>query len=383
MPIRGMTDQDSVTPRFPRLGKLRKGGERVEKTKDGRKYTVMGPDLDYFRFTSDRPEIVEAFYEAYGEKPTSILVYLPYISPDENFPTWCELWNESGMIHRCDGENMVIWLEGSKYVRGSKSCPGGHKDGDARNDCIGRLALIIPELVTAGFAGYVTMETHSKNDIVGITNVLADVFNMRKDNEMGLRGITFNLKRIKENISVPGWGDRKDKRSRTDKYLVKIEPVIEWVKLQLDYDRRAAMALPAGDAQDRPVEATEDEIGDTRADEDIPDGSYTEEPPADDDVPPEFAGDPVPTVPALAACWPKGDGVPSYQLASTIKDKTSGRLYLDIPDGELKTIADGIMDALDKNHLPEERRIDLELKYATALAIPHARAAQAAQPAMI
>jgi hypothetical protein len=407
-PIRGMTDPESITPRFPRLGKLRKGGERVEKTRsNGTKYTVMGPDLEYFRFTSDRPEIVAAFKAAYGDKPTSILVYLPYITPEENFPTWCELWNESGMLHRCDGENMVIWLEGSKYVKGSKPCVGGHKDGDARNDCIGRLALIIPELVQAGFAGYVTMETHSKNDIVGISNVLADVFEMRGQNEMGLRGISFNLKRMKENISVPGWGERKDKRSRTDKFLVKIEPVIEWVKLQLDYDRRAAMALPAGDPQDQPVDATEDEIGDIEPGEEYPNGDF-----ADEDTNGHISGDagngasvpveqpasaamapasaPTSETPraedhaapvSLEAFWPKPFKVSYGRAILEIDDDDN--LLIDLPSENLAHQVNKLIAEIKKNGLTQAQKDDKQIRVDTITEILKARAAQAAQPAML
>ena len=274
MPIRGLSDKSSITPRFPRLGKLRKGGEMVEKVnKSGVKVKVMGPDLDHFRFTSDSPEIVNAFEEVYGKDPKSIVVYLPYASEEENFPTWCEVWGSSGLVHRCDGENMTIWLEGDHYVKGSKPCMGGHKDNDPLKDGIGRLNVIIPELIQAGYVGYVTVESHSKNDIISIMSVLSEALQSRGNNPLGLRGIPFNLRRVQENISMPGWGDRKGQRSRTDKWLIKIEPVVEWVKLQLDLDRQRAMLLPTGDDK---TESAANLPEDLQQDDQIPEGEVEE-----------------------------------------------------------------------------------------------------------
>ena len=53
MPIKGLTDRKSLKPRLPSLGKLRKGAEKTA--------NKPGADLAYFRFTSDNPEVVEAF----------------------------------------------------------------------------------------------------------------------------------------------------------------------------------------------------------------------------------------------------------------------------------------------------------------------------------
>lgn len=225
-PIIGLTDD--ITPRFPRLGRLRKGGEKV---KGG-----YGPDLDHWRFTSEDPELVQVFKDTYGLEPKSIPVYIPYETVDEAFPTWAELWSASGLQHRCDGQNMTVWLEAGKYQHGSKPCPGGHKDGDPKNDAVGRLAVILPGLIQAGYVGYVTLETHSKNDIIGIMAVLQAAYNAKRD----LRGILFNLRRVQESITTPGFGDRKGARSRTNKWLVRLEPAVEWAQAQLRLAAAAA-----------------------------------------------------------------------------------------------------------------------------------------------
>jgi len=219
MPIIGLTDD--VQPRLTRLGKLRKGGE---KTASG-----FGADLDHFRFTSDRPEIEAAFEHAFGKEPRSVLVYTFSESTEQVFSTWCEIWDKSGLVHRCDGQTMSIWRNGDKYARGVKPCAGGHDKNDPRNDVVGRLEVVVPELIEAGFVGTVTMETHSLNDIVAIAASLEYVRVQRRT----LAGAAFNLRRVKENISVPGWGDRKGQRSRADKWLVKLEPVAEFALRQL------------------------------------------------------------------------------------------------------------------------------------------------------
>lgn len=236
MSIVGLTDE--IVPRLPRLGKLRKGGEKTAKG--------FGEDLTHFRFTSEKPAIVEAFAAALGPQPNRLRVYLPYQSVDQAFPTWCELWDKTGLVHRCNGETMTIWRNGPKYERGSKPCTGGHEKGDFRNDAVGRLDLLIPELIEAGHVGYVTMETHSLHDILNITRVLAGVYEAHRD----LRGIEFFLSRVKENISTPGWGDKADGRTRVDKWLVRLEPTAQWMSMQIARSHAAAMSLPSPEVID-------------------------------------------------------------------------------------------------------------------------------------
>lgn len=231
MPIVGLTD--NVLPRFQRIGKLRKGGEKTQKG--------YGPDLDHFRFTSERPEIVAAFHNAYGKEPRLLRVFIPQRTMQDAFPTWCELWSASGLQHRCDGETMSIWRAGEKYMRGAQKCSGGHEKNDPRNDSVGRLDLIIPELINAGYVGYITLETHSLHDILHISGVLKAVEESRGD----LHGVEFTLRRAQEKISTPGFGERKGDRSKVDKWLVKIEPAADWVRVQIESARAEALMLTA------------------------------------------------------------------------------------------------------------------------------------------
>lgn len=246
--IVGLTDD--VVPTFQRIGKLHKGGPKTAKG--------FGDDLDYFRFTSDNPEIVAAFEDAYGPHPKVINCFIPHATPDQAFPNWCEVWGKSGLVHRCDGRTMSVWLDGDKYSKQAKSCTGGHQDNDPINDAVGRLDVIMPELVESGFVGYVTLETHGKHDILHILKVLGAVYQSRLGNEAGLRGVPFVLRRVKENISVPGYGKTAGGRTRADKWLVKLEPSADWLRVQIEMSRLEALqlehperlALPSGDVVD-------------------------------------------------------------------------------------------------------------------------------------
>ena len=231
MAIKGLTD--NVAPAFPRLGKLRKGDTKLDKG--------YGKDLTHFRFTSDRPEIEEAFTAAYGERAALLHVYLPYADIERNFSTWKEAWAAGGLQHRCDGETCTIWLgPDGKYHQEPKPCPG-------KCDEVGRLSVILPELWKAGFVGYVTMETHSVNDLMSIQATLLATLESRGDNPLGLRGIEFVLRRAPEKISVPGFGANAGKRQHVEKWLVKLEPAQDWVLLQLEAARGRPLALAAGD----------------------------------------------------------------------------------------------------------------------------------------
>lgn len=227
MPIKGLTD--NVTPRFPRLGKLRKGGEKNAKGQ-------YGPDLDHFRFTSENPAIVQAFRDAYGAQPVALHVYLPYPQVDMNFATWKEQWSAGGLMHRCDGETCQIWrTPQGTYSQQPKPCPGGC-------DEVGRLTVILPELIRAGFVGYVTLETHSLHDLMNMTATLLAVAQERVNDPRGLQGIEFVLRRKQETISTPG---KDGQRVRRDKWLVSLEPVASWAQTYLALSAGASLAIEA------------------------------------------------------------------------------------------------------------------------------------------
>lgn len=242
MPIKGLTT--NVRPAFPSLGKLRKGGKKTSATRPG-------PDLEYFRFTSDDPQIEAAFYAAYPAKPQSINVFLPNKAIDDNWECWQERWVAGGLMHRCDGETCVVWQdEAGEYQNTPEPCPG---------ECtpVGRLQVLLPELLQAGFVGYVTFETHSKHDIMSTQACLEDAAG--KSNGHGLRGIEFRLYRVAQKISTPMTDKQTGeiKRVRRVKWLVKLTPTARWVQAQLAQAEHLQLAIPETLAL---PESTEDEI---------------------------------------------------------------------------------------------------------------------------
>ena len=240
MPIIGMTRRQDVNPQFPDLGKLRKGAPKTTNR--------PGVDLEYWRFTSDRPEITAAFYAAYPLEPKTIHAYLPFSTTEENWNTWREEYDAGGLVHRCDGETVLRYRDSSgQYQDRAMPCPYANGKRERTKEypgCIqvGRLALIIPELIEVGHVGFVTMETHSINDLVSITACLTDI---ERHSPHGLTGILLNVMRVPEVISTPAWdAERKTsgKRNRTLKFLVQVVPAAEWVQAQLAQAK--LLALP-------------------------------------------------------------------------------------------------------------------------------------------
>lgn len=235
MPIKGLTTQRE--PSFPRIGVLRKGGEMM-KTADGR--TKPGQDLHWFRFDTDDTEAGKDFSTAYGNEPTTINVYLPYTTPDENFQAWKEEYTGGGLVHRCDGETMSVHLlPDGKYSTVAKPCPyhAGTMQRTAKSPgckAVGRLMAIVPEL--RRFA-YVTVLTTSVNDIMELTDNLNAIYAMRGT----LQGVPLILCRRPRSISTP---TPDGKRARYEKWMLSVEVNPAWAQMQLENMGRVAY-LPA------------------------------------------------------------------------------------------------------------------------------------------
>lgn len=251
---------------FPCVGRLRKGGKKEVKTvtKNGQQKEIetYGKDLTYFRFDSDDARATAHFRAAYGDEPAQVNVFLPHQTAAQNFSCWQEAYLAGGLTHRCDGETCVIWLDGTKYRTDPKPCPGGCKE-------VGRLMVIIPELQR--FA-YVTVETHSINDIIRLQENLQAVEFLRGD----LRGIPFILKRTPVEISTP---TPDGKRARREKWLLSIEVDPAWAALQLESMHRAALTADGVTIDESRLLTTayiEDEDGDDEIT--VPDPEPVKEP---------------------------------------------------------------------------------------------------------
>lgn len=260
MPIKGLTDKGSIEigGGLPRIAKLFKGDKRPE---NGNR---PGKDLDWFRveFEPEYAYLAPVWEEMYGNQPDTFdHVFLAADSVDDAFSTWLEEWSASGLKHRCDGEGQVLWWdEDTKFMM------------RARIDCeapaceckrIGRINLIFSQFVDAtGVLGYIAVNTHSVHDIIRIYRYLADIERLNGK----LTGIPFIFGRVKRSITRPvtekkanGDYERTGARARTEKSLIYLDIMPEFMKTRLLPSLKAQPALPASlDMEDYGPEDDED-----------------------------------------------------------------------------------------------------------------------------
>lgn len=172
MPIKGLTNERmSVGSGLPLIAKLFKGGEKPENGKR------PGADLDHFRveFDPQFAHLAPVFVEMYGAQPTEFSpIYLMAQRTDDAFSSWKEEWDGSGgLIHRCDGQTQVNWRgDAGQTCEGQKACVAP----SCKCKPIGRLKFLLPEFIDAtGVLGYISVNTHSVNDILTIHRYLADI----------------------------------------------------------------------------------------------------------------------------------------------------------------------------------------------------------------
>lgn len=315
MPIKGLTNQPVS---FPEIGRLHKGGKKTDPKRPG-------PDLTYFRMAniSDQDDVEAAFAAAYGPEPRVVNVLLPFRTVDENWDAWQEEYVAGGLVHRCDGETMVRWRKpNGDYSDDPLPCPyaAGDKQRTAdRPGCVpeGRLRIVIPELKRLA---YVTVSTHSKNDIAHIDSQLRALAG-DEDRPRDLRGIPLILYRRPYNVSTPEVypkdhpqaGQRTGRRVRRVKWLLSIEVAPTWAALLFDAQQRAALpgaserlALPAGDV----IDSVTGEI--IIPAEELPGDEYVDEDEGDEESPAPSTSAPVrPATPPPAAKPPASNVKPA------------------------------------------------------------------------
>jgi hypothetical protein len=197
MPIKSLTTRQA---RFPLLGKIRKGGEKKENPK--RPGTLIsGDDLEYFRIDSDIQGINEKFTAIYGKEPKQLDCLLPFPYTDQVFPCWMEDWGATGLVSRCDEEKQHIYQQAGKMIATNPiPCKRQQNPDGSYSGCkckqVGRLQIVLPKL---GELGYFEVETHSKWDIIGLTEQLLAI----ETSAGSLIGIPFLLERGSRELSYP------------------------------------------------------------------------------------------------------------------------------------------------------------------------------------
>ena len=218
MPIKSLTTRQA---RFPLLGKIRKGGEKKDNPK--RPGTLIsGDDLEYFRIDSDIQGINEKFTAIYGKEPKQLDCLLPFPYTDQVFPCWMEEWGTTGLVSRCDEEKQVIYQQAGKMIATNPiPCkkllqnPDGSYQG-CKCKQVGRLQIVLPKL---GELGYFEVETHSKWDIIGLTEQLLAI----ETSAGSLIGIPFLLERGSRELSYP-LSDGKRGRKTFSLLSIRVHP---------------------------------------------------------------------------------------------------------------------------------------------------------------
>lgn len=266
MPIVGLTDR---TPSFKEIGRLRLGISKADMDRIGK-----GPsELPYFRadFRPDEGEASRLFDEAYGAKPVSIRIRLPFSEVARCWDAYYEVYNTAGMLGQADG---VRWLylrdnrtgallvkdgvpqtitpdckvdgDGQHYKPFDKSVPVySYRSEKKKVDVAvfakpkGKLQVIVPELKRAA---YVTMVTNSIYNVMNLSAELAGIEQTARNAGLSLPYVPMLLTRRKDTISVSIDG----RKSMQEKYLCHIEIDPDWMTSQVAYldGIRPGMALP-------------------------------------------------------------------------------------------------------------------------------------------
>jgi hypothetical protein len=197
MPIKSLTTRQA---RFPLLGKIRKGGEKKQNPKKPGTL-ISGDDLEYFRIDSDIQGINEKFTVIYGKEPKQLDCLLPFPYTDQVFPCWMEDWGATGLVSRCDEEKQHIYQQAGKMIATNPiPCNRQQNPDGSYSGCkckqVGRLQVVLPKL---GELGYFEVETHSKWDIIGLTEQLLAI----ETSAGSLIGIPFLLERGSRELSYP------------------------------------------------------------------------------------------------------------------------------------------------------------------------------------
>lgn len=181
----------TIESRLPEIGRIRKGGPKRDREKDGKQYQIMGEDLDCFRFdpspqTYDLPspdgngqlsDYLIRQFEELGEKPRTLPIQFLHSTIDQNFTSSNEVWAKVGMVERCvrrcNGETQLLHMIDAKTLSKEPiACSAVEGQNECPNKCkpTGRLSFILPQLK---YPGLVVMTTHSIYDIIEIQGNLA------------------------------------------------------------------------------------------------------------------------------------------------------------------------------------------------------------------
>ena len=217
----------------PVVGRLWKGG--AKRTVYSKKYKkdvqIFGEDLKtHFRFTSNIKGAVEDFTGLFHNGVVDeVPFFFPFDEIENNFDDWCEAYTASRLMHRCDGEHVVLFYD--KVSGGYKEPPAGTMLCSGGCDWVARMSLIVPAFLHR-HPGIVSVHLKGKNEIVQLSSELR----FHHHNRGSLKGINFILYRYPKMISSP--------EGRVEKWLVGIRPDTSLMTMLIEQPAQVA-ALPS------------------------------------------------------------------------------------------------------------------------------------------
>lgn len=185
---------------LPRLGTLRKGGEKGDNR--------PGKDLDYLRLTLEPQyeDLVRGPFESlFGDKPQIMRgVHIAADSADKGFQYWYENWAHAKLLSRCDGETVVTSFNeaNQRYDHTPYACTCDPLNRTCGHS--GRMDILIPDLFKlTGLWGKFTLLTTSFYDCLALAKSmrLAGVF-MNRMPDVAFWSVPFVIGRSEQTINV-------------------------------------------------------------------------------------------------------------------------------------------------------------------------------------
>jgi hypothetical protein len=231
---------------------------KCKRAEFGKEFPTEAP---YF-VLSDAPGVAEALKT---DKPTSLNIYFPFDTVDENFPAFMQSWVSSSLVCRGDSEKILHAIElvtgkptvkdglalrdfteeKKEYVAGEfMPCPGLERNLYKKCERCKPNAMLLVILRDVPRLAYWQISTTSIHNIRNLTKQLNYVRNVVNDltGSPKLSGVPFILNRVKRMVSVPKTDNHGNAngRQRVEKWFIELEIDPDWIRRMLQGLRRLA-----------------------------------------------------------------------------------------------------------------------------------------------
>lgn len=231
---------------------------KCKRAEFGKEFPTEAP---YF-VLNDAPGVAEILK---NERPTSLNIFFPFDTVDENFPAFMQSWVSSSLVCRGDSEKILHAIElttgkptvkdglalrdfteeKKEYTAGEfMPCPGLERNLYKKCERCKPNAMLLVILRDVPRLAYWQISTTSIHNIRNLTKQLNYVRNVVNDltGSPRLSGVPFILHRVKRMTSAPKT-DRDGKangRQRVEKWFIELEIEPAWIRRMLQGLRRLA-----------------------------------------------------------------------------------------------------------------------------------------------